>query len=51
MVMNTGNGIVFGARGTAQIPVFDPDDIVAELAQLAVDEPDDGASSPDEDDE
>ena len=51
MVMNTGNGIVFGARGTAQIPEIDPDDIVAELAQLAVDEPYDGASSPDEDSE
>ena len=32
----------------AQIPEIDPDDFVAELAQLAVDEPCDGASSPDE---
>ena len=37
-------------QGAAQIPEIDPDDFVAELAQLAVDEPDDGASSPDEDD-
>jgi len=35
----------------AQIPEIDPDDFVAELAQLAVDEPYDGASSPDEDNE
>jgi len=35
----------------AQIPEIDPDDFVAELAQLAVDEPCDGASSPDEDNE
>jgi hypothetical protein len=35
----------------AQIPEIDPGDFVAELAQLAVDEPDAGASSPDEDDE
>ena len=35
----------------AQIPEIDPDDFVAELAQLAVDEPCDGASSPDEDGE
>ena len=35
----------------ARVPEIDPDDFVADLAQLAVDEPDDGAASPDEDDE
>ena len=35
----------------ARVPEIDPDDFVADLAQLAVDEPDDGASSPDEDNE
>jgi hypothetical protein len=35
----------------ARVPEIDPDDFVADLAQLAADEPDDGASSPDEDDE
>jgi hypothetical protein len=33
------------------VPEIDPDDFVADLAQLAVDDPDDGASSPDDDDD
>jgi hypothetical protein len=35
----------------ARVPEIDPDDFVADLAQLAVDEPEDGASFPDEDNE
>ena len=35
---------------TVRIPKIDPDDFVAELEQLAADEPNEGASSPDEGD-
>ena len=35
----------------ARVSEIDPDDFVAELTELAVDEPYDGASSPDEDSE